>query len=730
MKFRCSYIIVLNLILIHQIHAVYKICAFPTMDRNLCKSIEIGNSEVRCVRVGDSVDCALKMHSGDADFALLSPEEAVLLSKENNADIQLLGEVKEKSLANEPSSINMVVLIRKELSGSFSNLRGKKYCHPGVGISHRISDHFLKYFERYVIKFGCRGQYNRVEEEISQISNFFGDSCRPGAWARSRSLDVSLKKQYKNLCKLCDSDVKCSYNLVAPNSLQASLKCLTRNGGEVAVAPLEEVRNYFGLKSGSNIKNNADDYVYLCKDEKTMEITNPNPCTWGKQPWDLIVSRSAVAQELKDKIVPWLITDSEKPGSDWLNYLKSLLIGQYKQYSAVVDTVKLQDYINRDGVDDPDRNAECRDKIKWCTIGKNEYEKCNWLSLAAQSYGLKPSIGCHRGHNLYNCFRRIAGYKEDAISIFTEHGYVARRVYNLTATVYEDNTLESYYKILAVVKADNTNIQSFRDLKYKKACFPQYNGLAWISFKNIAKVLGILDKTCPELYFGNSCIPGAFDVNLVLPDANPWPASMCELCAKSNATHRCPVFGTIKEQNLQTMTCLSQKDADIAFINYQALLTDGDTKTIDETINPNLYKVLCRNGTFVPGLAVENDCALATGINAEVIGRVPVGGRDNINFTDATELFLELNKAFGTIGIGEDANVFRMFDPFNGEEVLFKDTSIGLVDVSEDKYFEQINLYESLLSNVTDKCKGDAYRITFTKISLITIFMILIEFLM
>lgn len=47
-----------------------------------------------------SVQCALKIRSGDADFALLSAEEALLLARENGTDMQVLGEVREKALAS------------------------------------------------------------------------------------------------------------------------------------------------------------------------------------------------------------------------------------------------------------------------------------------------------------------------------------------------------------------------------------------------------------------------------------------------------------------------------------------------------------------------------------------------------------------------------------------------------------------------------------------------------
>ncbi|XP_073994215.1 transferrin-like isoform X2 [Rhodnius prolixus] len=669
------------------------------------------------------VQCALKIRSGDADFALLSAEEALLLARENGTDMQVLGEVREKALASESSALSMVVLMRKEFSGNFNDLRGKRYCHPGVGISYRLSDHFLKYFERYMLHFDCKPWFSHVEEEISQISAFFGDSCRPGTWAQSRSLDKRLKGLYQNLCSLCDSKSKCTYNLDSSNSPEAALKCLTRNSGEVAYVPLEQVKKYFGLKDRT-FKNNANDYVYLCKNQTTMEISAENPCVWGRQPWNVIVSRSDIATELKQLVANWLTADARVPGTAWLEHLQTLLIGSNKMYSFDRKELPsaLRDYVDRGGVDVKGSTAECRNKVRWCTIGAIEHEKCNWLSLAAASYGLKPIISCHRGHTVHNCLNRISENKEDVISIYTEYGHIARSKYNLSTVVFEDNTLDGYYQIMAVLKAENTNIRTFRDLRNKKACFPEYNGLGWISFINIAKKYNLLGNTCPENFFGSSCVPGAFKSNLEVYGTSARPSSMCALCPQSNSSDPCPTYGNLVQKNRQALKCLSENGGDIAFVNFKALLSGVDVKTFDETINPSLFNVLCRNGTIAVGLAtVDDNCALAEGINAEVVGRADF--KKTVDNTDISELFLELNKAFGTVAIGEDNNIFKMFDPFKNEEVLFKDTSIGLVDIEENKYYDQINLYQSLLSNVTDsQCKGDAHRVIFARLSLLITF--------
>ncbi|KAK9497960.1 hypothetical protein O3M35_003855 [Rhynocoris fuscipes] len=689
---------------IHMSLAIYKLCAFPTMEYHHCKSIEVGNSNVSCVKVIDSVDCAIKLREGKVDFALFSPEESVLLAKDTNTDLKVIGEVRDKFKVDESTQLSMVAIIRKELSGKFSELRGKKYCHSGVGFSHRLTDHFTTYFERKVVPAQCKSWLTAAEQEVNVLNDFFGDSCRPGVWAQTKSLDRRLKWRYPKLCRLCDSTSQCKYNLDRSNSFEAALQCLTRKSGEVTYVPLHEAKKYFGLFRNSNRQNNADDYVFLCKNETTMPITTEFPCVWGKQPWNYLVTRSDVATDLKALMPDWLTTDNVK---DWRSNLRYLLIGRYKSYihNRAQDPISLSTFLNRGGVDDESNISGCRKSLRWCTLNSVEFEKCNWIGKAASTHGFKPDITCIRGQTILGCLQNIAQNKADIMSIYTEYGYIARRVYNLSTVVFEDNTLDGNYKILAVLKNDNQYIKSFQDMRNKKACFPEYNGLSWLSFINTAKMNDILGKTCADYFFGPSCIPGAYNESFVIPGSNRRPQSMCSICPTPiNSTDPCTPSESI---DINAMMCLSKGQADFAFVNFHGLLSGGDSKTLNELISPDLYKVMCKNGTIVNGLYVDDDCALSTGINSEVIGR----SQSSIDRADIVELLLELDKSFGTIAADEEGGVLRMYDEFKGEKnVLFKDSTVALANSDEDLNYNEVNSYTSMLNNVTD-CNNSAHQI-------------------
>lgn len=98
------------------------------------------------------------------------------------------------------NSYQMVVLVKNDYNDGIEGLRGKKYCHPGFGYHELWTPRMLKDLEYKVlqgkdIKCSDRSDRTCLENEIDELTKFFGESCRPGSWVPENStLDRELSK--------------------------------------------------------------------------------------------------------------------------------------------------------------------------------------------------------------------------------------------------------------------------------------------------------------------------------------------------------------------------------------------------------------------------------------------------------------------------------------------------------------------------------------------------------
>lgn len=154
--------------------------------------------------------------------------------------------------------------------------------------------------------------------------------------------------------------------------------------------------------------------------------------------------------------------------------------------------------------------------------------------------------------------------------------YFAYRVYDLSTVLYSETENEKNSKTLAVVREptdDNYPIKSFHDLKGKRACFPEYSGLSWLSFINVARINGIISsKSCdyPSLVsnlLSGACTPGIEDsdhLNDTIP--SNVVSNLCSACTHQNNTS-CAANETNRYYGDKgAMRCLSEGAGDIAFI--------------------------------------------------------------------------------------------------------------------------------------------------------------------
>lgn len=179
-----------------------QICATPKFTSE-CQILQRGNSEVSCVFVQDSIECAQHIQNDSspatADFGVFSAESTILLAQLDWNNLNVVKEVRSKIRGTESVDFESVVVVKKPyFNGGLENLRGSTLCHPGLHYStpHRWSERFLKEFERTVAPVKCDiVQNTTIEElEVATVRNYFNTACRPGTWSSNSVEDARLSK--------------------------------------------------------------------------------------------------------------------------------------------------------------------------------------------------------------------------------------------------------------------------------------------------------------------------------------------------------------------------------------------------------------------------------------------------------------------------------------------------------------------------------------------------------
>jgi hypothetical protein len=70
-----------------------------------------------------------------------------------------------------------------------------------------------------------------------------------------------------------------------------TLYCLTDGAGDVAWAKLPVIEYHFGISGEQPGKAPAEEYSYLCEDDKLVPLNNPENCAWLSRPWPAVVVR-------------------------------------------------------------------------------------------------------------------------------------------------------------------------------------------------------------------------------------------------------------------------------------------------------------------------------------------------------------------------------------------------------------------------------------------------------
>lgn len=145
-----------------------------------------------------------------------------------------------------------------------------------------------------------------------------------------------------------------------------------------------------------------------------------------------------------------------------------------------------------------------------------------------------------------------------------------------------------------------------------------------------------------------------------------------------------PFYGTRGALN-----CLVQQ-GEVAIVEVQNLAEHARVLNI----NPNDYRVLCRNGSLAayPGFQVDEDCYLTTIVDGEIVVRRQSSKTAGIiNALSSLDIYLQNDPDF------------RMYNIFGGvKNLLFEDSALGLVSPQHAELGHAVQNYIRLFENIED----------------------------
>ncbi|XP_014209303.1 transferrin-like [Copidosoma floridanum] len=558
-----------------------KLCVQEDVTETSCNALSRLDSPIKCERVVDSAECARKLAEGRADFGIFTADELLLAHNFYPTGINVVAELRNKEKIDKSFEFESVVVIRRNFTqkGEDLGLVGSTYCHPGFSKSQLWNDHVLKYFEKKVVSKVCRKDVTTAENEIINLRDFFKKGCRPGNWVPDDTLDKKLKKKYHQLCQLCPDQEKCKYTLPENHGHTNALDCLTSGQGSIAYVSLDHVRTYF---SPEHPIKNVWDYQFFCENGSRMDLDSDNPCTWYKQPWKVILARETSAEEVVSKLEKTaIVTLAAVP---WEKTLNDILFSNDDSPVVYKEPVSpIHHLLQAKGTVELPK-SDCGQPIRWCTVNKQELIKCNWTAAAARSLGIQPDISCMMALSPFECFDWIANNDTDIMAVDSNYGLLARKNYGLTALLYCE-TMEDHYSVVVAVTRDKAvlnKISQWSDIKDKNACFPEFGGIAWLSFINAARDHRILPDSCAYTRVVSKLLKGACTPGFVEADhaqdhkrpslATDGFANLCNLCPAQTNGERCEANSMNKYYGDKgALDCLKSGDGDIAFVEVRNL---------------------------------------------------------------------------------------------------------------------------------------------------------------
>ncbi|VVC35460.1 Hypothetical protein CINCED_3A020998 [Cinara cedri] len=607
------------------------------------------SSQVECEFANDRLHCIRKILNGKADFGVFHVEEISYATKWNEY-LSITNEI--RLFEKEKFDYSMVVLVNEDANiKNLNDLKGKRLCHPGFfegetasGWSNIIS----QYFERVVVPQKCNPQLSIIENQLESLSEFFGDSCKPGQWDPDPDMDNRLKDKYPNLCTNCKNPSKCNVNDQFWGR-QGSLQCLSDCFGDISWARLSDVRAHF--KGDST--NACSKISFLCPNGTLQPLETSNPCTWLSRPWPAIIARNSTALNIQD-MINYVNTAKElQNASSWQWALNNLLLYYSEPISS--NTIKSpKDYLMAAPgyITAEEKGQLCNDRtFSMCIETIRALHKCQVLSDISIIYGIQPKLKCVMTPD---CGKKLKSGEVDIMILDTDKIAQFRRNYGISKPIlYAISLYHHLYRKMSAVMLKKNAVSDIQELRGKIACFPIFDGYAWNSFLLTLKLQNIdlfpnnktierfFKKSCAILSSDQSSIPEC-DFDDILPEDSNENGMWIET---------------------QTLRCIIEGGGDVAFINTlhlnQYLDILRSPLNLPSNYNSNNFTTICNHKVRSP-----IDCPLSWSNFGQILVK------KNISLNTKREiisLLMDMDLTFGqrrkTTYITPP--VFSMYGPFD-----------------------------------------------------------------
>ncbi|KAG4072720.1 hypothetical protein HA402_001832 [Bradysia odoriphaga] len=647
-----------------------------------CPTLE-QTSKMECVIGIDRLDCLRRIHKGSAHFGVFSSEDLVT-ARWANVEILITNEMR---FHDSPFEYEIVAIVDNEADiNSVHDLRGSKFCHPGHGLQSHWTEVLANYFESTLVSRLCEEELSLVESRIRASAEYFGPSCKAGPWVPDPTEDRLLKRKYPSLCELCYNPQTCAKG-DKHWGRRGPLYCLTGGYGEVAWVRLDDAKSHFGF-SGTAAESSPSEYSYLCPDGHLQPMHTEKPCIWVAKPWPVVAAQPKHAAEIQSM----LTNINHDNQNSWQNALLSLLESYHVNVTTLDRSIPIDDYLDQAiGFQSAYSFATCSPprSIIYCTTSLIQHYKCSWLQEASSVYGIEPNIQCIRTESMQRCMDDTKHKVADVVLVDQDERLNAEREYHLKPLLYEFSS-EFYerYVVLAVIK-DGSRINDFSDLKGKRACFPNFEGAAYLSVLETLWNYSLVEKSCPH------------HVNL----ANYFSTDSCIWDDKHTCNDR--YFG-----EMGALRCLADGVGDVAFISsgtFKSFKDGSANSTWQKNLKTESLKLLCPYGRAAK--PKDEYCFL----NWTPRGHLMISNEtESVRRNEIYNSFRDMDRLFGK-QYKSHTTPFTMFGPFDRKNnVMFRDNTDGLRGLEElqkDKSFRLLDKTFTIYAE--DVCTSDAIQIAY-----------------
>ncbi|CAF0807232.1 unnamed protein product, partial [Didymodactylos carnosus] len=344
-------------------------------------------------------------------------------------------------------------------------------------------------------------------------------------------------------------------------------------------------------------------------------------------------------------------------------------------------------------------------EVRWCCVNDGEYNKCQmWREAVMLQNFTLSKIGCIRGRDKYDCYRKIFNDEADLMNADSGEVNTAGRYYNLVPIMNELLNIQlfggpstsAYYAVAVVRRGSQV---SLNNLQGARSCHSSVGSTAgWnipISQLLRDKRLNIIDCNnhvkSAALLFGEMCAPDA--LNRQFNPTGDNPASVCELCQGLPGVNYCtnqdPYAG-----NIGALYCLANK-GDIAFVRHTSLL---ELQQLDPTFPLDQFELLCPMNNQRASWQNYQQCNWGISpANAILVShRRPKQLRDIYKqvLIDSANIFTFQNP------------IFQLFNSrrFNGYDLLFSDIAVGFNSLNDKTTYATYlgNDYTAIMSRLYD----------------------------